>query len=272
MRILLSNDDGVMAPGLAALRQAAGPLGETIVAAPATPQSAAGHAITLHEPLPVTKVQMTDPPGGEAFSIDGRPADCVRLAVAKMLPGPADLVLSGINAGANVGINVFYSGTVAAAAEAAMLGIPAVAFSFADRTTSRPQLDAIAGICIDVLEQLLSAGLSAGDLININIPDLSELPGGKPVGICVAPQSTAGIEDVYHPHEMPDGGQAYRLADDYSFLHEQENSDVVRLAEGFITVTPLHVDMTNHDRLAAFTRRQWRLPPGGDALSCICDP
>jgi 5'-nucleotidase len=130
MRILLSNDDGILAPGLAALHAAVRDLGEATVVAPSSPQSAAGHSITLKTPLVVHRVQVGD---GEASfwgsSVDGRPADCVRLAVRKLLGRWPDVVLSGINAGANVGVNVFYSGTVAAAAEAAMLGIPAVALS-----------------------------------------------------------------------------------------------------------------------------------------------
>ena len=191
MRILLSNDDGIDSPGLAALRAAVNDLGAVTVVAPSSPQSAAGHAITVHQPLEVRRIKV----GPEEFlgiSVDGRPADCVRLAIRTLLPEPPDLVLSGINEGANVGINVFYSGTVAAAAEGAMFGIPAVAFSAGNAGgVNFPQ---VARLCRKVLNQLLRDGLTRGDLINVNIPVLKE---GVPKGIRVVPQSTAGMEDFY---------------------------------------------------------------------------
>ena len=132
MRILLSNDDGILAPGLAALYAAVADLGEVTVVAPASPQSGAGQAITVLQPMATRKVHVTEA-GAEfwGLSVEGRPADCARLAIRKLLDEPPDVVLSGINSGANVGMHVFYSGTVAAAAEGAMSGIPAVAFSAA---------------------------------------------------------------------------------------------------------------------------------------------
>ena len=271
MRILLSNDDGVDAPGLAALREAVDDMGDVEVVAPASPQSAAGHAITLTQPLTVRKVKLR---GGayDALSVDGRPADCVRLAIRKLLDRQVDLVIAGINAGANVGVNVFYSGTVAAAAEAAMLGIPAVAMSavVADRPNlpavgkqaSLAGFAAIARLCRWVLGELVEAGLASGDLINVNIPPLGG-PGesGAPHGVVVVPQSTAEIEDAYHLEAVAGGLDSFRLSDNYRFSADQANTDVVRLAEGYVTVTPLHVDMTNHDRLGALARRKWPTCP-----------
>ena len=128
MRILLSNDDGILAPGLAALHAAAKHFGEVTVIAPRSARSASGHSITIHKPLIVQHVPPNGPEKFAGISVDGSPADCVRLAIRRLLSEPPDLVCTGINAGANVGVNVFYSGTVAGAAEAAMLGIPAVAF------------------------------------------------------------------------------------------------------------------------------------------------
>ena len=259
MRILLSNDDGIEAPGLSALREVVEGMGDIVVVAPETPQSAAGHSITLKEPLSVRQTVLC---GGRhpAMSVDGRPADCVRLAIRKLLDRPPDLVLSGINAGANVGVNVFYSGTVAAAAEAAMLGIPAVAFSKVANERGVDDFRPAARLARWVLDQLPAEGLVAGDLINVNLPD----PSNGPIrGVRVVPQSTAGIEDIYHAHPSRDGRESYRLGDDYAFLGSEENTDVVRLHEGYITITPLHVDMTNHDRLAAMAHRQWPRPPDG---------
>jgi len=260
MRILLSNDDGILAPGLAALNAAVSGLGEVTVVAPSSPQSAAAHSITLREPLIVHRIQVNDSP--EPFwgnSVDGRPADCVRLAVRKLLAESPDLVLSGINAGANAGINVFYSGTVAAAAEAAMLGIPAVAFSAGyDGAPEEVDYGHAGKVCRWVLDRLLKAGLGPGDLINVNFPPPAP---GRPIGVRVVPQSTAELEDVYH--EVTDylGRAAYRLSDSYSFAGHHEDTDVACLGEGYITITPLHVDMTLHERMASLEQTDWGKPP-----------
>ena len=259
MRILLSNDDGILAPGLAALHAVAAEFGETTVVAPSTPQSASSHSITLKTPLVVHRVQVGD--GTDAFwgnSVDGRPADCVRLAVRKLLAQWPDLVLSGINAGANVGVNVFYSGTVAAAAEAAMLGIPAVAFSAGyDQAGDEIDYARAGAICRHVLDQLLAAGLQRGDLINVNLPTLKP---GWPVGIRVVPQSTAELDDVYHHSVDSSGRETYRLGDNYSFAKHYDDTDVACLADGYVTVTPLHVDMTLHSRLSELAKTRLARP------------
>ena len=259
MRILLSNDDGILAPGLAALRSAVADLGEVVVVAPSDPQSAAGHAITLRGPLTVQQVALGNGPDAfPALSVTGRPADCVRLAVRKLLPAPPDLVLAGINAGANVGINVFYSGTVAAAAEAAMLGLPAVAFSAA---TAEADLDfpRLARLARFVLDRLLDWGVAPGQVINVNIPVLA---AGVPRGVRVVPQSTAGVEDAYHRHDHPQGLESYRLGDSFNFAPSAGPTDVACLDEGYITVTPLNVDMTDHPRLAPLAEKPWPPVPG----------
>ncbi len=254
MKILISNDDGISAPGIAALCLAVQDIGELIVAAPDTQQSAASHTITLRKPVAVREVKLGPANCFDGFSISGRPADCVRIAIRKLMPDPPDLVLTGINAGANVGINVFYSGTVAAAAEAAMLGVPAVAFSKEGGGETVDDFAFAAKTCRLVLDQLLSDGLTDGDLINVNIPDV---PDGKIAGICVVPQSTAGIEDMYHLKEDSPEGRSYQLGDHYAFTSFEANTDVGRQAEGYVTVTPLHVNMTNHDRLASLVHKTW---------------
>ena len=257
MRILLSNDDGILAPGLAALHRAVADLGEVLVVAPSDPQSAAGHAITLRSPLTVQPVGLGTGSGAfTALRVDGRPADCVRLAVRKLLPGPADLVLAGINAGANVGINVFYSGTVAAAAEAAMLGLPAVAFSAA-LGDEEVDFGRAAGLCRWVLDRLLEGGLQPGHLVNVNIPVLGP---DRPRGVRIVGQSTAGVEDFYHRQEHPQGLESYRLGDRFNFAPAEGLTDVVCLEEGYITITPLKVDMTDHARLAELAEAQKSWP------------
>jgi 5'-nucleotidase len=255
MLILLTNDDGIMAAGLAAMYRELVKLGDVAVIAPETVQSATGHGITISTPLLTSRVKVEG--AFEGTAVAGSPADCVKLAIAQLLPRTPDLVVSGINAGANVGINVFYSGTVAAAAEAAMLGVPAVAFSAAADAGANFDFPRAARLCRWVLDLLLTEGLAHGDLFNVNIPALDGTP---PRGVRVVPQSTAEMEDTYHLHPDAAGRQLYRLGDDFSFAH-QADSDVACLAEGFITVTPLHVDMTNHDRLASLSRRTWPAPP-----------
>jgi 5'-nucleotidase len=260
MRILLSNDDGILAPGLAALYDAVESLGEVFVVAPDSPQSAAGHAITLFRPLNVQKVHVETTRSFRGQSVDGRPADCVRLAVKNLVPSPVDLVLSGINAGANVGINVFYSGTVAAAAEAAMLNLPAVAFS-ASMAGGEVDFRRIARYCRWVLERLLADGLSPGDLVNVNIPTLSP---GKPLGVRVAPQSTAGIEDSYVRDTCTDGRESYQLGEKWGYIDSNEETDVMCLSKGYITITPLKVDLTQHGRIASLESLDWNDLPRDD--------
>lgn len=260
-RILLSNDDGIFAPGLAALRRAVADMGDVEVIAPASGQSAAGHSITLTASLTVREVRLAE--GWAGRSVDGRPADCVRLAIRKLLDPPPDIVIAGINAGANVGVNVFYSGTVAAAAEAAMLGIPAVAMSAAvPDGADREDFSPVARVCRWVLGRLLDAGLAGGDLINVNVPAVDEHAAAWPRGVVVVRQSTAEIQDAYHSTTVEGNHRAFRLSEEYGFTAEQANTDVVRLADGFVTVTPLHVDMTNHDRLRVLARHDWpAMPP-----------
>ena len=252
MRILLSNDDGILAPGLAALHAAVANMGHVDVVAPDSPQSAAGQAITLTHPLTVRQVKMDGVGGFSGMSVDGRPADCVRLAIRNLLAEPPDLVLSGINAGSNVGINVFYSGTVAAAAEAAMFGIPAVAFSAS--MTGEVDFAFFGRTCRTVLDRLLEARIAPGELISVNIPAIQK---GFPRGVRVARQATAGLEDVYQRHEAIGDAQQYRIADKYDFAPCDDDTDVIALAEGYITITPLHIDRTDHRRLKDLSGRNW---------------
>lgn len=272
MRILISNDDGIGAPGIRALAAAVTDLGEVIIAAPDTVQSGAGHGITVHHPLTVREVDVPLEVDGQirmvsGHSVDGRPADCVRLAVKSLLDDPPDLVLSGINKGANDGICVFYSGTVAAAAEACILGIPAVAFS-AKATGGDVDFARAAKLCRWVLGQLLDAGLHRGDLLNVNLPRLAN--PAWPVGVQVARQSTAELQDNYRLTEMDSEKRVYEIGGDYTLGFDGHDADSIALAEGYITVTPLRVDMTNHARLDEWLAHNWSDLPqteGGEAGS-----
>lgn len=274
MRILLTNDDGILAPGLLALHRAIAELGEVMVVAPETGQSAAGHSITLTAPLICNRVKIRE--GFEGTSVDGRPADCVKLALLKLIDPPPDLVISGMNAGANVGINLLYSGTVAAAVEGALFGVPSIAVSLeidlqgessreskqdkkkttaigqsgdyldsARGANARVDFDGAASIAKRLIEQIIAAGLRAGDLLNINIPQLGEK---RPKGSKVVPMGTETVTDTYEQRTDPRGRNYYWIGADYDHPGGT-NDDVSTLHDGFVTVTPLHFDLTRVTQL-----------------------
>ena len=257
MRILLTNDDGLHAPGLAALHSELLCLGEVCVVAPEECQSAAGHSLTVREALVCSQQKVNEELTG--WAVRGRPADCVKLAIRELLDGRPDLVVSGINAGANVGINVIYSGTVAAAVEAAFFRIPALAFSVAldcgqgeEQITQYMKL--AASVAGQVLRQALEAGLIKGAVLNVNIP-----AGARPKGVRFVKQSTVGIDDHYKRSENAEGQLCYAMAQEFKFKGSVPNTDVEALAEGFVSVTPLHFDMTNPEQLHILSDNQWRI-------------
>ena len=236
MQILLTNDDGIFAPGLAAMYKELVKMGDVTVVAPATSHSGASHSITYRRPLVCNKVDINGQFTG--FSVQGSPADCVKLAVMQLHEGPIELLVAGINKGANAGINVYYSGTVAAAMEGAFLKIPAVAMSLANE--EQMDFEKAAEYCVNILKKLMP--VKAGDVINVNIPYLSK---GRPKGIRVVPQSSTGFDEYYIPKENEQGQTVFQLAGD---LHCVDGSptDMTSLEEGFITITALASDMTNH--------------------------
>jgi 5'-nucleotidase len=248
MRILISNDDGIDAPGIAALVEAAKDLGDVVVVAPDSVQSGAGHGITVSHPLTAKRhdFRMADGSSVEAYSVNGRPADCVRLGVRKLVTGPVDLVLSGINKGANDGVCVFYSGTVAAAAEACLLGIPAVALS-AQSEPGGVQFERAGELAGPLVEKLIGQGLVVGDFLNVNFPRLSKPE--FPVGVRVARQNRAELKDYYETISDDGTETIYQLGPDYDTGHDGDDTDSHALRNGYITVTPLRIDMTAHDRL-----------------------
>ena len=250
MHILLSNDDGILAPGILALCRALAELGDVSVIAPESPQSAMGHGITVYGPLAVKPVRLGDRFDG--LSVDGRPADCVKLGITELLPRRPDLVVSGINDGANVSINVLYSGTVAAAAEGALLGFPAVAVSL-EQGENR-DFDQAALIAVGIIRRLLERGLSNGQLVNINIPDLTP---GPPRGVRVVPMATRGMRDRYVRFRAPDGRDYYWL-DGGEFQHaDPSDSDLDALAERYVAITPLQFDLTHYTQLRDLGACKW---------------
>ncbi|MHC4441420.1 MAG: 5'/3'-nucleotidase SurE [Planctomycetota bacterium] len=249
----MSNDDGILAPGLAAMQGELTKLGEVTVVAPASIQTAAAHSITLRGPLAVRQVHVQDQFVG--YSVEGRPADCVKVAVSELLDELPDLVVSGINDGANVSINVLYSGTVAAAAEGALLGCPAVAVSL--RQGRERDFNRAAKIALSIIKELLDVGLSAGELINVNIPDLTE---GDPRGIRLVPQATRTLEERFVRHLAPDGCDYYWLTPG-QFKHSSDDahSDLDAIDDRYVAVTPLHFDLTHYQQLKELQQHHWKL-------------
>ena len=247
-RILLTNDDGIRAEGIAALWRALRGVGDVGVVAPETAQSASGHGVTLNLPLLTQTVKLL----GEEFSgtaVDGRPADCVKLALAELTPG-VDYVVSGMNAGANVGVDVFYSGTVAAAVEGAFLGKRAIAVSLHLKDDIDTAWDWAASVALRTVRQLIAESLPRpGEVVSINVPALAD--GEEPEGVKVVPQCVMPWSDTYERRADPTGREYYWNTAKFSLLRSEGDVDVVALRERFVTVTPLQFDMTAHGRLAA---------------------
>jgi 5'-nucleotidase len=250
VNILLTNDDGILAPGLAAMHRELVAVGEVSVVAPASPQSAAAHGITVGGPIAVRQVHVAEQFVG--FAVEGRPADCVKLALSTLLDRRPDLVVSGINDGANVSINVLYSGTVAAAAEGALLGIPSVAVSL--ERGEEMDFERAAKIARTVIDRLNSVAGPDVPLINVNIPALRP---GVPKGVRVVRQSTQLMQDRYIRHAGPDGRLYFWLEGEFEEATHQADTDLEALREGYVTLTPLHFDLTREDQLRRMCGRPW---------------
>ncbi len=242
MRILATNDDGIMAPGLVAMRKALADLGDVTVVAPMAAQSAVGHSISLTEPVICHRMDLGE--GVEGFGIEGSPADCVKLALLELVPESVDLVVSGINLGANTGINVLYSGTVAAAIEGAFSGVPSVAVSL--EAADELDFDGAARIALKLIRQLVTRGCDAGCVVNINLPDLT---AGPPLGVRVVPQSLKGWAEKWDKRKDPRGRTYYWIYGDPETEGDNADTDVAALAERYVAVTPLRFDLTDHPRL-----------------------
>ena len=249
MQILLTNDDGIHAPGLAALHEAVAGLGEATVVAPDTERSGVAHSITLAHPLRIRRVHHGDALFG--YGVNGAPADCVKLGCDQVLGAKPDLLLSGINLGANAAINILYSGTVAAAIEGALLGIPSVAFSLAEY--DNPDFGEAGRVVHDLVKQFVAGGLDAHTLLNVNIPGL---PRSQIKGVRVTHQSRTGYDDYYEKRTDPWGRAYYWITGELQRHFEQEpDSDLRALREGYVSVTPLHYDLTHYGAIPALRQR-----------------
>jgi len=259
MRILLTNDDGIEAPGIRALYGAIESLGEVLPIAPRTPQSAAGHGITFDRPLMSEEVTVEG--GMSGIAIHGRPADCVKVGLRTIWEeryGPGsrpDVTISGMNSGANVGVNIIYSGTVAAAIESAFLGVPAIAVSLHLGAVSEVRYARAAQIAREVIDRVLAHPLDPHGVVNINVPRIERDDAPTPPVRVVSMNPAPGV-DTYERRESP-YGQVYYWSDGsgMDFTETMSGSDVEALNERFVTVTPLSYVMTDQDRMETWRSR-----------------
>ena len=239
--ILVTNDDGITAPGLRALIEVMKTIGDVVVVAPDSPQSAMGHAITVNSTLYVEEVQI-DPDGSIEYSCSGTPADCVKLAHKQILGRRPDLCVSGINHGSNSSINVIYSGTMSAALEAGIEGIPAIGFSLCDYKWSA-DFEASKSFVKTITENVLKHGLPTGIVLNVNIPNL---PKKEIKGIRICRQAKANWEEEFDKRTNPNGRDYYWLAGKFVNLDQGEDTDEWALEHGYVSVVPVQFDLTAH--------------------------
>ena len=254
MKILLTNDDGIHAPGLFALYQALKSDYETYVVAPESEMSAVGHAISLTSPLRVQEVHK----GGSffGFAVTGTPADCVKIAVQELLQNLPDVILSGINLGPNVGVNVLYSGTVSAATEGAFLGVRSAALSL--NTRQNPDFRFAAEFSKKIIRLMIESGLSRSTALNVNIP---AVPPEEIMGVCFARQGTSKLEERFERRNDPRGNVYYWLASEKFVEDGNPDTDSIALKENKITITPIHYDLTCEKGLEKLKSRapfSWR--------------
>ena len=242
MRILLTNDDGIYAPGLFALYEALKTDYEVHVVAPEAEMSAVGHAITLTLPLRVQKIKRNGSFFG--YAIAGTPADCVKIAVQELLERPPDIILSGINLGANVGVNVLYSGTVSAATEGAFLGVRSAAISL--NTRKNPDFRFAARFSKEIIRFMAESGLRGGTALNVNVPAVAP---AEITGVCITRQGTARFREYFERRNDPRGNTYYWLSGETPVEDSNPDTDSVLLKENKITITPVHYDLTCDEEL-----------------------
>ena len=246
MRILICNDDGIHAPGIAALHDAVKEFGELHVIAPDVERSAAGHAITLADPIKSMPIDKN----GEFFGygIGGTPADCIKLAVCAMMKDtPPDLVLSGINLGSNTGISVIYSGTVSAATEGVVLGIPGIAFSLC--TYTDPQWEMAGRVAKELTKKIIASSMPPNVLLNVNMPNL---PYDQLKGIKITRMGRSRFIEKFHKRLDPRGRTYYWLDGALEVHDDGDDIDIHAVRDGYISITPIHLDLTAYEHLKTF--------------------
>lgn len=245
MNILITNDDGVHAEGLMTLKAALDKIGHVFVVAPDRPRSACGHSITLHKPLRAQEVVLRD--GSVAYSSNGTPSDCISLGLLGIIKEPVDLVVSGINHGPNLGWDLTYSGTVSAAMEGAITGIRSFAISVTSHTTHIDYTTA-ASFAVDLAKILCRHELPESTLLNVNIPDL---PASEIKGIQITRQGKRRYSGQLEKRTDPMGRDYYWLGGDLPVDTLEEGTDVRAIREGWVSITPVHLDLTDYRSIEA---------------------
>ena len=238
VKILVTNDDGVASPGLLALADVMRALGDVWVVAPDRERNAVGHALTLHKPLRVTRVAR------QMFSVNGTPTDCVNLALKKLMSTQPKLLVSGINRGVNLGDDVTYSGTVSAALEGTIMGIPSIAVS--QEGDEEFRFEAAAAYAVRIAKIVLKHGLPAETLLNVNVPNR---PLKSIRGVKFAPLSRRRFDDPIVEKRDPRGRTYYWIAGTRMSWNRHTNSDYDAVREGRVAITPIHLDVTHHAAL-----------------------
>lgn len=255
MIILLTNDDGIYAEGIQILGEKLLSDGniDCYIIAPDHEQSATGHSITMHRPLRAEEVKFYHNPGLKGWSVNGTPADCVKLAVEYLMPEKPDLVISGINKGANLGTDVLYSGTVSAAIEATILGVPALAVSLIE--DNNPDFRFAADFTFKLIRVVEENNLPKSTLLNINIPGIES---NKIAGITVTRLGNRQYRNAFEKRVDPRGRNYYWLAGEVVDTFEDDGeTDVAAIHNSFISITPIHFDLTNFKLLERLKSIQW---------------
>ena len=253
INILLTNDDGIDAQGLLALHRILSHGHRVSVIAPDRERSAVGHGITLHHPLRATQVSVNG--GAKGWAVNGTPADCIKLAVLELMGQRPDLVISGINPGANVGVNMNYSGTVAAAKEAAIYGIKSMAISIQGDGTR--YFDSAAKFAAHVAPMVVANGLPAGTFLNINLPDM---PPDQAAGVRVSHQAIDLYDEYFEKRRDPRNHSYYWQGSESYPDFRHQDSDGAALLENYISITPVRCDMTDYNALEQI--KKWDFESG----------
>ena len=240
MNIMVTNDDGIHAAGIRALAEAMSELGTVTVVAPDRERSAASHSLTLHSPLRIFELRKG------WYAVDGTPTDCVNMGIHNMLPITPDLIVSGINHGANLGDDITYSGTVAAAMEANLMGIPAIAFSLATFEQSAHFIDA-AQIAVQVARKVIAHGLPSDTFLNVNIPSC---PRDRMLQPVITRQGTRSFKGKIVDKTDPRGRKYFWFGSEEPRLNDVPGTDFHAINRRHISITPLHIDLTNHKSLS----------------------
>ncbi len=252
--ILVCNDDGIDSPGIQSLANVAKEFGDVFVVAPTEEQSAVGHSITMRTPVRAKPWLFLDASGDEvkAFGVTGTPADCVKIAVDKLLPRRPDLIISGINRGANTAVNVLYSGTVSAATEGAILGIPAIAFSLC--SWNAKDYSTAESVAKKIVALAIKMAVPAGIVLNVNIPgvELSEIGGFR-----VTRQAKARWVEEYEERRDPFDRRYFWLAGRFVNLDNGEQTDLAAIDQNFVSITPLQTDLTDHQFIQKMAGWSW---------------